>query len=353
VDDPRPTPEAPSRPERRAPRFVDLGAGRARLRVAVQWQTAALEMGLDDADRLVRLIDALVPDSSRRAGRAATRVVETGCGPLFLKRALKGGALAPLFAGRIPRFARALHELDATARLGARGAPVLEPVLVAGVRDRFGWRAVVGTVFQPGTRDGASALAALREHSEPTVLQGSAPSETARVHPHVVGADRLRAADAHPMTAEELARRMGRAIRAFHDAGGAHADLAITNLLVDPATGEVRIVDLQGAGVGAPPTASRRRLELRRLRRSIERRAEIRPLLARIWPVLEAACVGGTGYGEAEPRAAAGVGGDDAAADGSDGVTPDAAPLIDPRAAPIDPRAAPMDPRAAPVVRPR
>lgn len=308
MDDPRPTPEAPSRPERRAPRFVDRGAGRARLRVAAKWQRAALELGLDDADRLGALIDTLVPDSSRSAGRAKTRVIETACGPLFLKRALKGGALSPLFAGRIPRFARALHELDATDRLAERGAPVLEPVLAAGVRDRLGWRAVVGTVFRPGTRDGASALAVVSDSPEHT---------------------------------DELARRMGRAIRAFHDAGGTHADLAITNLLVDPATGDVRIVDLQGAGVGAPPPAARRRLELRRLRRSIERRPEIRPLLERAWPRLEAACVGEAGYDGSEARGVGGRSGVEAGGrDGlaglaADGVARDATSPIEPLGEPV------------------
>lgn len=269
---PRPSPPHDPRPERRAPRIVELGVGQVRLRVVEEWQEAVHAAGLCDAAGLRETIEALAPDSGRAAGRARTRVIQTGRGGIFVKRALKGGALAPLFVGRIPRFARAVGELEATARLWARGAPVLEPVLAAGVRDARGWLALVGTVDCPDTLDGASALAA---HARGSGSSAPGPLATATD------------------VTTDIVRSMGRSIRAFHDAGGTHADLAVTNLLVDPRTGLVRVVDLQGARVGPPPGPARRRRELRRLRRSIEHRPEIRGGLADVWPALEA------GYREA------------------------------------------------------
>ncbi len=238
--------------------FVSVRRGGLRLCVARPYEAAIRARGLDDAAHLRALVRSLEPDASRRAGRATTCVIETSAGPVFVKRALKGGALAPLFAGRVPRFKRVTHEIGATEQLRTLGAPVLEPVFAAGVREGAGWLAVVGTGLVEHAVDGATAI-------ERAIDEGD---------------DRVAA----------LARRLGDAIRRFHDAGGRHADLAITNLLVPEATdATVRVVDLQGARVGAPPSPARRRRELARLERSIAVRPAIRPALDVAWPALRSA----------------------------------------------------------------
>jgi len=151
VEDPRtaslPAPAEPADDPEAAPSFVVVREGRVRLLVAATYEQALRAAGLTDAARLGALTDGLVPDRTRNAGRAATCILETERGPVFVKRALKGGALGPLFAGRVPRFARVSHEIEVTAELHRRGAPVLEPVVAAGLRDALGWRAIVGTVF--------------------------------------------------------------------------------------------------------------------------------------------------------------------------------------------------------------
>jgi aminoglycoside phosphotransferase (APT) family kinase protein len=63
----------------------------------------------------------------------------------------------------------------------------------------------------------------------------------------------------------------GRAVRAFHDAGGHHADLHLKNLLVQPGE-RVLVIDLDRAKVGDPPPAARRMRELMRLYRSLIKR---------------------------------------------------------------------------------
>ncbi len=227
------------------------------LHVTTDYAAALRRLGFDDAAHLRALVRSLEPDPSRRAGRAATRVIETPIGQVLIKRVLKGGVLAPLFGGRVPRFARARDEIDVTAALRARGAPVLEPVVAAGVRQGAGWLALVGTAFVADAVDGATAL------------------------------ERAGARDAAAVTA--LARRCGEAIRRFHDTGARHADLAITNLLVPPGDAPVRVIDLQGARIGAAPSLARRRRELARLARSIARRPAIAGLAKGAWPALEAA----------------------------------------------------------------
>ena len=263
MEDPRtaslPAPAEPADDPEAAPSFVVVREGRVRLLVAASYEQALRAAGLTDAARLGALTDGLVPDRTRNAGRAATCIVETERGPVFVKRALKGGALGPLFAGRVPRFARVAHEIEVTAELHRRSAPVLEPVVAAGVRDALGWRAIVGTVFVEHALDGASALAHALERDRGVSVSGDV---------------------------SELCRRFGQTIRAFHEAGGRHADLAVTNLLLDPADMSVRVIDLQGGRAGAPAPPSRRRLELARLRRSIERRPEARPALESGWKVL-------------------------------------------------------------------
>ena len=149
---------------------------------------------------------------------------------------------AGLCGRRLRGLARPIAELEVTARLRARGAPVAKPVLVVGRRIRGFWRADLGTLHEQGSVDGE-------------VFLRTAPGP----------ARRLRAA-----------RAAGRAVRRLHDAGGRHADLHIGNLLVLESESEsktrVLVIDLDRARVVAELTPARRMAELMRLYRSLVKR---------------------------------------------------------------------------------
>src|SRR5690606_11831715 len=77
-----------------------------------------------------------------------------------------------------------------------------------------------------------------------------------------------------PAHLRALLAAAGRAVRAFHDAGGSHPDLHVGNLLVrarDDAP-EVWILDLDRATAGAPPAPRERMAQLMRLVRSLHKR---------------------------------------------------------------------------------
>jgi 3-deoxy-D-manno-octulosonic acid kinase len=131
-------------------------------------------------------------------------------------------------------------ELEVSAELLARGAPVPRAALAVGRRVGLFWQACVGTVHEEDTRDAAAFL-------------GTEPP-TRRT---------LRAA-----------RAAGAALRRFHDAGGCHADLQAGNLLVrehDSDT-EVLVIDLDRASIAQEVSPSRRMKELMRLYRSLLKR---------------------------------------------------------------------------------
>ncbi len=160
---------------------------------------------------------------------------------VHLRPVRHGGLLGPLWGGAILGVSRPTAELEVTARLLAAGAPVPRPVLVWAHRVVGPlWRAVFGTVHAEDARDGVAWLGA---HSERAAI--------------------VRAA-----------RAVGTAVRRFHEAGGAHADLHAKNLLLrerDDAL-EVLVIDLDGASVGAPPPPARRMRELMRLVRGLHKR---------------------------------------------------------------------------------
>jgi tRNA A-37 threonylcarbamoyl transferase component Bud32 len=198
------------------------------------------------------------------SGRAATAILALPgrAERIHLRPVRHGGLLAPLWRGAILGVARPVDELRATARLRAAGAPVPRPVLVAARRARGPfWSAVVGTEHVEGARDGIAWLAA-----------NPAPAELVRG-----------------------ARAAGAAIRRFHDAGGAHADLQIKNLLVRErdAALEVFVIDLDRARAGAPPDAARRMRELMRLVRALHKRGLAEQIGARGCAAAFAAYCGG------------------------------------------------------------
>jgi tRNA A-37 threonylcarbamoyl transferase component Bud32 len=190
------------------------------------------------------------PDAVERAlrsdgstGRAATAILTLPdrAERIHLRPVHHGGLVAPLWRGTLWGFERPATELRVTARLAASGAPVPRPVLVAArrVRGPF-WKAVVGTLHAEGARDGMAWLSARPQRD--ALLRG--------------------------------ARAAGIAIRRFHDAGGAHADLHAKNLLIREQrdhTG-VWVIDLDRARADAPPDPARRMRELMRLVRSLHKR---------------------------------------------------------------------------------
>ncbi len=174
-------------------------------------------------------------------GRARTRIVALPGREerLHLRPLRHGGLLRRLWRDRLLGAGRSRRELEQTAQLHARGAPVPRPVALCGVRSGLFWRGELATVHVEGSVDGLGFL---------------------RGHP----------------TRERVARASaaaGRSVRRFHDAGGRHADLHLANLLLCDRDTEIEIVviDLDKARVGAPPSAGRRMRELMRLYRSLRK----------------------------------------------------------------------------------
>jgi 3-deoxy-D-manno-octulosonic acid kinase len=194
-----------------------------------------------------------LPRNSRAGGWARTEVV--------VRRLRHGGLLAPLLGELYFGPARVLAELEATRALFAAGAPVPEPALALAQR-RTGplWECAFGTLRVPGE----TLLA--------TLLR--APDEGER-------ADALRAC--------------AEAVRAFHDAGGRHADLNATNLIVARGAQGARaqLVDLDRATIAAPVPARRRAREIARLWRSLEKHARAKRVVAQEREAFVAAYGGG------------------------------------------------------------
>ncbi len=219
------------------PRFEMHRARGARLVVDTAFAAAAESLELLDPAVLAGHLGT----ASGGRGRTRTAVVAVPGGERLQLRAVRhGGLLGPLWGDWLLGPGRPLRELRVNAALRARGAPVPRPVLVVAMRRGPLWSAVVGTLHESDTRDGAALL-------------GSAPT------PARLGASIEAAA---------------RAVRSFHDAGGRHADLHVGNLLFREQDGrsEALVIDLDKARAGAPPDARRRMRELMRLYRSLVKR---------------------------------------------------------------------------------
>jgi tRNA A-37 threonylcarbamoyl transferase component Bud32 len=221
------------------PGFVAHRAGPALLVVEPRLEAAARAGGLFAPDGLDRLDEA----RAFEAGRAVTTLLELpgGAPRLVVRRVRHGGWLGSLLGGALLGVGRPLDELRVTAALRAGGAPVPQPAFVI-ARRRMGpvWHAALATVAEEGAQDAVAFLAAR-------------PSRARLVR---------------------AARAAGRAVRAFHDAGGSHRDLHVTNLLVRE-VGERAgciVIDLDRAGLGGPLPPARRMRELMRLYRSLRKR---------------------------------------------------------------------------------
>ncbi|MCP3983954.1 MAG: hypothetical protein GY723_06175 [bacterium] len=227
------------------PEFRVISSGRIRLSVdesfaedvqRLGWSEpggldAEFRSGPDTATGRVPLAVASVPGRSER---------------IALRRLVHGGLLGPLLGRAYLGTGRATREIAVTAELRAAGAPVPQAILAAGERIFAAWWALtVGTVFEEDTRDGLVWLETCPDAE--TLLP--------------------------------VARAAGRAVRAFHDAGGRHADLHVKNLLVRESTPpEVILIDLDRARITPGLTPGERMSQIMRLFRSLLKR-EVLPIV--------------------------------------------------------------------------
>lgn len=174
-------------------------------------------------------------------GRARTRIVALLSREerLHLRPLRHGGVLRKLWGDRLLGAGRGTRELNDTAELHARGAPVPRPVALCGLRSGLFWRGELVTLH---VEDSVNGLAFLRDR--PT-------------------RERV----------ERASAAAGRAVRLLHDAGARHADLHLANLLLCErcTASEVIVIDFDKARVGAPPPAARRMQEIMRLYRSLRK----------------------------------------------------------------------------------
>ena len=199
------------------------------------WMAAPLlphadRAGLSDLDSLVARA------TGRAAGRGEALFLPVGPHRAVLRRYRHGGLLRA-FTGELFRELRSQDEAQLLDRLRARGAPCPEPL---------------GAFWRPRGA-GLHQLALLTRE----VPGARAAPEVFRALPR--GAVRTR---------RRALRALARAVRAFHDAGGDHADLNARNLVLDDA-GKGWVLDLDlGSQFPAPAPAPVRARNLARLARS-------------------------------------------------------------------------------------
>ena len=233
-------------------------AARARALVAPGFSCALDELGVLDREAWrARLGDA----GPRGSGSA----VELAGGQQLVLRGFRhGGALGALLGEALWSPRRLFEELRVTQTLAQRAAPVPTPAFAVAHRSRVGWTGGIATLRIEGAIDALDV-----SRSKPERL-------------------------------ERVARAAGRAIRAFHDAGGRHPDLHIGNLMVreNGETQETRVfvIDLDRAHALAPPSATRRAREIARLERSLHKHGLQPQAAARCF--IEAYVAGDTALGE-------------------------------------------------------
>jgi 3-deoxy-D-manno-octulosonic acid kinase len=238
-----------------------------RLAVCAPWREPVQGLDLLSDGALERWLASAPSAGEGRAATALAALPEGG--PRVVVRRLRhGGWLGSLLGERYLDGERAERELEATARLRARGAPVPEPVFALALRRGPFWTLALATLYEEGAVDVLAFLA-------------SAPDE-GRL---------LRAAAA-----------CGAALRRFHDAGGRHADLHVKNLLLREtrAGAEAIVIDLDRGCAGEAPAPARRARELGRLWRSLAKRGVAAQVGERgAAAFLSAYCAGDRGLREA------------------------------------------------------
>jgi 3-deoxy-D-manno-octulosonic acid kinase len=207
--------------------------------VRTDWHEAVRGLRLLEPGGLERWLAAAPSGGS---GRAATALVSLPSGGprVVVRRLHHGGLFAKWLGDRYASPARALHELDVTARLREAGAPVPEPVLAVARRRGVFFSLALATVYEEGAVDALSFLAS--EPEDERLLRGAAA--------------------------------VGGALRRFHDAGGHHPDLHVKNLLLREtrAGADAIVIDLDRGTAGTPPGLAERAAEIGRLWRSLLKR---------------------------------------------------------------------------------
>ena len=203
--------------------------------VRVDLVAGARALGLFERDGIAR---AFAAGEAVGGGRVPAALIAWPSGPheIVVRRLRHGGVLGGVLGGAYLGASRVLRELAVNAELFAAGAPVPQPALVLARRSAGPfWACAIGTERVAGANFASSLLGAERERA-------------------------LRAAAI--------------AVRSFHDAGGRHADLNATNLLLAERNGHLTatVIDLDRARVRAPVPAKRRMREIARLWRSLLKR---------------------------------------------------------------------------------
>ena len=209
-----------------------------RLNVVPSWESGALALGLARREGWAAALDSA---RSLPGGRGPQALFETPSWPcaVRIRLARRGGVLGPWLGDRFLTARRPERELRLWLSLRARGASLPEPVLAASLRRGPFWHNFFGSVHLEHAIDGAEWL-----------------RRSCSKHERVLGTQRL-----------------GRALRAFHDAGAVHGDLHLGNVLFEGSGEATRcwLIDLDRTRLLKDVGPARRMQELARLARSLEK----------------------------------------------------------------------------------
>lgn len=196
-------------------------------------------------------------------GRGELALVPAGpLGEAVVRPYRRGGLVAGFVESRYLLGDRAFRELELTLRLRRAGVPAVEPLAAVQSARRPGYRAALVTRFVADARPAPEALRAPGGGGEGTAEAPGGGGDPAR------GGGR--GGDPGADVRDAL-RRMGRATRALHEAGGHHPDLNAHNFLLpaDRARPAVLLDFDRARKLSAPLPRPLARWSVRRLRRSL------------------------------------------------------------------------------------
>jgi tRNA A-37 threonylcarbamoyl transferase component Bud32 len=209
-----------------------------RLRVSGRAIVAWVEGAGEAAEAVAESAESL--PVAPRTGRAALRSVGSSLGPLLVREYRKGGLFRGMRGRRFLGRMRPLDELALTRRLLSVRVPVVEAVAAVVHPSPFGWRGFLLSREVAGSLDLETFLYDPAAHTEWPVI--------------------------------DALTEAGRAVRSLHDASVRHGDLHLKNLLLDPSTASVRVLDLDRSRAADGPLSEDDRLhDLVRLARSVEK----------------------------------------------------------------------------------
>lgn len=235
-------------------------------------RVAVVRRDFGDSFRRLGLIRAADPPPAGLSDRARPFRPAGGRGELALVPAdplgeavvrpyRRGGLVAGFVESRYLLGDRAFRELELTLRLRRAGVPAVEPLAAVQSARRPGYRAALVTRFVADAPPAPEALRAPR-------AVGEAPAEAHGGGDPARGGGRGGGPGAD---ARDALRRMGRATRALHEAGGHHPDLNAHNFLLpaDRARPAVLLDFDRARKLSVPLPRPLARWSVRRLRRSL------------------------------------------------------------------------------------